>query len=272
MRDQFAVAGEPRQVLPRGDARQRRHHIGRQRTRAAHVDVEAGVGRGHRNVERLIGGIEQFRHGPGGLKRAVEAFGEDRAAVDCDHMVRARRRKPDFEHVMSAAPGVKHDAAAAVAVGVDEVGDRCGDAGLLQRGDDQIALPFAVGRTLPMLQGAAAANAEMRADRRDALRARRLHIEKLPAVGMAGPVLDLDRLAGQRAGDIDRAVGTVGDAVAAMAEPIDQEALNHDTQPRLAAMKNSRLPSPPRIAEATTPPTRQPSNVMNAPMSSQTAL
>ena len=45
--------------------------------------------------------------------------------------------------------------------------------------------------------------------------------------GWPGTVLDLDRLARQRAGDINRTVGAVGDAVAAMAEPVDHETLNH---------------------------------------------
>ena len=51
--------------------------------------------------------------------------------------------------------------------------------------------------------------------------------EQLPPVGMAGHTFDLDRLAGQRAGNIDRAVGAVGDAVAEMANPIDHQPLNH---------------------------------------------
>ena len=45
--------------------------------------------------------------------------------------MRTRRRKTDFEHVMGAAPGVEDDAAAAVAVSVDEVGNRRLDAGLI---------------------------------------------------------------------------------------------------------------------------------------------
>ncbi len=48
-----------------------------------------------------------------------------------------------------------------------------------------------------------------------------------PPVGVAGDFFDFDRFAGQRAGNINRAGGAVGDAVAAMAEPIDQEPLNH---------------------------------------------
>ena len=78
-----------------------------------------------------------------------------------------------------------------------------------------------------MLQGAAAADAEMRADRRDARGARRLDGEKLPPVGMTGNGLDLDGLAGQCAGHVDRFVRPVGDAVAAMANVVDDQPLNH---------------------------------------------
>ena len=78
-----------------------------------------------------------------------------------------------------------------------------------------------------MLHGAAAADAEMRADRRDALGARRVDAKQLPPVGMAGNVLDLDRLAGQRAEHVNRLRAALDDTVAAMAEPIDHEALNH---------------------------------------------
>ena len=78
-----------------------------------------------------------------------------------------------------------------------------------------------------MLHGAAAADAEMRADRRDALGARRVDAKQLPPVGMAGNALDLDRLAGQRAEHVNRLRAALDDTVAAMAEPIDHEALNH---------------------------------------------
>ena len=78
-----------------------------------------------------------------------------------------------------------------------------------------------------MLQRAAAADAEVRADRRDALGARCFDGEELAAVGMAGPILDFDAFAGQRARHIDRTVGAVRDAVAAMADRIDRKVLNH---------------------------------------------
>ena len=129
---------------------------------------------------------------------------QDRAAVDRNQMVGTRRRKADLEHIVRAAPGMKYGAAAAVAMGIDQLGDRRVEPGLAQRLDDEIALPGAIAGGVPVLHGAAAAHAEMRANRRDALRARRVDVQKPPPVGMAGDVLDLDRFAGQRAGNIDR--------------------------------------------------------------------
>ena len=221
------MARQARQLLLRGDARQRPGRARGQRPRSAHVDVEAGIGRGDPDIERLGHGAEPLGDGPGRGERAVEAFGQNRTAVDRDHMMRPRRRKADFEHVVGAAAGVKHRAAAAVAMRVDKLGDRRLDAGLVQRLDDEAALPGAVGSARPMLQGAAAADAEMRADRRDALGARLFDGEELPAVRMAGPILDFDAFARQRARHIDRTVGAGRDAVAALADRIDFQMLNH---------------------------------------------
>ena len=141
--------------------------------------------------------------------------------------MRAGRRETDLEHIVGAAAGVKDDAAAAVAMRVDEIGDRRINARLAQRIDREIALPGPVSRRLPMLHGAAAANAEMRTDRRDALRARLLDAQKLPAVGMARYALHLDGLAGQRGRHENRTLGAVGHAIAAMADAVDHEMLNH---------------------------------------------
>ena len=118
------------------------------------------------------------------------------AAVDGNNAVRARRGETDFEHVMGEAAGVKDGAAAAFAMRVDEIADRRVDAGLPQRLDDKPALPGAIGGTRPVLQRAATADTEMRADRRGALGARLFNIEQLAAVGMAGPVFHFDNFAG----------------------------------------------------------------------------
>ena len=46
--------------------------------------------------------------------RAVEAGRQDRAAVDGDDVVRARRREADFQHILGAAPRMQHGAPAAL--------------------------------------------------------------------------------------------------------------------------------------------------------------
>ena len=72
-----------------------------------------------------------------------------------------------------------------------------------------------------MLERAAAANSEMRADRRDAVGAGDVHLEQVAAVGMTGPWFDLGGLARQRIGHVEGTRGRVGDAVAARAKPGD---------------------------------------------------
>ncbi len=104
--------------------------------------------------------------------------------------------KPTVEHRAGAA-GMEHHAAAAVSVRIDQIADRRVDAGLAQCRDNKIAFPGAIRRALPMLQGAAAADAEMRADRRDAFGARRVDGEKRAPVRMAGYGVDLGGFARQ---------------------------------------------------------------------------
>jgi hypothetical protein len=79
-----------------------------------------------------------------------------------------------------------------------------------------------------MLHGAATADAEMRAGRRDALRARFLDAKELAPIGLAGHVLNLHGFARQRRWNKDRSIGAFGDAIAAVADPVDHEVLNHD--------------------------------------------
>ena len=74
-----------------------------------------------------------------------------------------------------------------------------------------------------MLDGAAAADAEMRTQRRDPVRACLLDPEQAPAVGMSGHGLRLDGLAAERIGHIDVRAIRYRDAVAAMADMIDGE-------------------------------------------------
>ena len=54
-----------------------------------------------------------------------------------------------------------------------------------------------------------------------------LDAKQLPAIGMARHGLDFDSLAGQGAGNEDRFVGAIDHAIAAMADPVDDEMLNH---------------------------------------------
>jgi len=79
-----------------------------------------------------------------------------------------------------------------------------------------------------VLDRAPAADAEMRTERRDPLRARALDREQPPAVGMMarhGP--NLDGLAAKRIRYIyARAIGK-GDAVAKMTDVIDDQPFNH---------------------------------------------
>ena len=140
-----------------------------------------------------------------------------------DDVVRAERGEADFDDVARAAPGMERGAAAAVAVGVDQFVDRRIEAGLRERVDDQAALPFAIAGRGPMLDRAAAANAEMRAERLDALRARGLDPQQMAAIRMAGDALDLDGLARQRVGHEQRPRRRVRHAVAAVGEAVDGE-------------------------------------------------
>src|ERR1700731_3657399 len=105
---------------------------------------------------------------------------------------------------MGAAPRVQYGAAAALAVGIDEVGDARRDAGVTELRHHGLALPGAIRRRLPMLKRAAAAYAEMGADRRDARRARGLDAKQVAPVRMAGPGIDLHDFARQRIRHIDR--------------------------------------------------------------------
>jgi hypothetical protein len=74
----------------------------------------------------------------------------------------------------------------------------------------------------------------MRTERRDPFRARGLDLEQSPAVGMvAGNRAGLDGFAAQRVRHIDVAAAGDGDAVAVMADMVDDEALaiSHGARP-----------------------------------------
>jgi hypothetical protein len=67
----------------------------------------------------------------------------------------------------------------------------------------------------------------MLAKRRDALRACVLNGQQASAVGMARHSRDFDRFARERVGHIDAVPAGVRDAVAEMADLLDQQAFNH---------------------------------------------
>jgi len=136
----------------------------------------------------------------------------------------------DFEHAACALPRVKNRAAAAFAMGVDHIIDRRIELDLRQRLNDQAALPRAVGGSGQMLQGAAAARAEMRTEREDAFCGRDFDLHGMAAIRVARPRLDLDGLPGKCIRHIDRTSRGIGDAVAARAEPADHKPLNHGTR------------------------------------------
>jgi hypothetical protein len=78
-----------------------------------------------------------------------------------------------------------------------------------------------------MLECAAAAGAEMLTDCLGALVAGLVDMQQMPAIGMTGDVLDRDGFAGKRVGHVNHAIGCVGDAVAAMAKPRNNELFSH---------------------------------------------
>jgi hypothetical protein len=225
---QFAVACEARTSMPPGDAGQRRDHGCRQRSGAAHVDVEAGVGRRDLDIERLSGRHQRLGDRPRRIERAAQARIENRTVVDRNDVVGICRRKSHLEHLVGAHARVQGDAAATGAVGIDQRIDLTVEFCLRKGLDDERTFPCAVAFVVPMLDRAAAADAKMRAEWRNPLRARTLDRDQSPAIGMmARHRTYLDRLAAERVRHIDRLSVDKSDAVAAMADVIDDEVLNH---------------------------------------------
>jgi uncharacterized protein (DUF2235 family) len=204
LRHQLAVAGNARQPVGLGDTGERESERRRERTRSAHIHVDAVIGCGRLDVERLCGGLERLGDRPGGVDEAVKTGRQDRASIDRNDPVGMQRSEADFQNIAGAAPRVQYGAAAALAVGIDEVGDGRRDAGVTELRRHCLALPGAIRRRVPMLERAAAAHAEVWADRRDARGARRLDAQEVAPVRMAGPGIDLNDFARQRIRHIDR--------------------------------------------------------------------
>ncbi len=105
---------------------------------------------------------------------------------------------------MRSHPRVQRDAAAAEAMGIDQRRDLAIDSTLRQRRDHEFALPGVIGFGVPVLDRAAAADAEMRAEGRDPRRACGLDRDQPAAVGMvAGNRRNIDRFAAESVGHID---------------------------------------------------------------------
>jgi hypothetical protein len=128
---------------------------------------------------------------------------------------------------IAAAAGMDGDAPAAGAVGVEQRFNLTFDAGMRQGIDHDLAFPGAIGLWFPVLNGAAAATAEILTKRRDPFRAGALDVRQLPAVGVIGHRFDLDGLAAERIGHEQGLAIGEGDAVAAMADMVDDQAINH---------------------------------------------
>ena len=122
---------------------------------------------------------------------------------------------------------MQRDAASARAVGVNQLSHFAIELRLSQRLDHDVALPGAIGRLAPMLNRTPPADAEMRAERRDALGACHLDREQSSAIGMAMQLGNFNRLAAQRIRHINRPAVSNSDAVAEMTDMIDQKMLNH---------------------------------------------
>ena len=111
---------------------------------------------------------------------------------------------------------------------IDQGCDLAVDFRLRKRSDDEVAFPGAVALGLPVLNGAAAADSEMLAQRFDTFRARLVDSHQLPPIRMmTGRGGDFDRLTAERVGDKEASPLDDRNAIAEMADMIDDEALNH---------------------------------------------
>src|SRR5262249_38817416 len=116
---------------------------------------------------------------------------------------------------------------APLAMRIEERIDGRVDSGLGERNNDELALPILIARFGPVLHGTAAADPEVRADRRDALRARRFDTQELAPVRMTGDGGNLDHLPRQRVGHETRSRLRMSNTVAAMAKVCDGKPLDH---------------------------------------------
>lgn len=149
----------------------------------------------------------------------------------------------DHHDAADALGGERHPAALTRPAGHHRL-DRCLDTVARQSGHQLLALPRAIGIALPVLQRAPAATAEMDAGRLDALRGGNDDLDDPSALAAT---LDDEFLARQRERHVERPRGGLGDAVAAMADAIDEHGLGH---------RGSRLGGLTRRATGTTAASR----------------
>ena len=117
--------------------------------------------------------------------------------------VSTRRSKSDLQNVMGPASRMQHRAPPASAMGIDEIVDRRDYIRLRQCLHHQRAFPQVVFGQRPVLQRAAAAGAEMLADRLGALVAGLSTCTRCRRSGWPGYRLDRHGLAGQSIWHID---------------------------------------------------------------------
>ena len=174
--DALAVDREPRHA-ERGGLAGKGAESGEARPHAFEHDIEAAVSLGHAHP-RLALAAEQRDKRLFELGQALDdARREHRADVNVDQLMRAGAAIA--ESGPGLAPAKRERGAPAAA---ERHGPHLLDLGLKparpQSGNDQFALPGEIGALLQVLERAAAANAEMRADRRDAVGARLEHLDQ----------------------------------------------------------------------------------------------
>ncbi len=84
---------------------------------------------GEREVDGLAGRLQRLGQPPGDRDRARKRRRQDGTLIDRHDDVRTAAGETDGEDFPAAALGVQHGAAAAFAMGIDEIGDRRFDAG-----------------------------------------------------------------------------------------------------------------------------------------------
>ncbi len=91
------MAGQPGEAMLLRQPRQCCDHGGGQRPGAAHIDVEAAIGGGDLDVERLVRRFQHVCERARRVQRTVEAGIEDGTTLDSDDGVAARGGKTDAQ-------------------------------------------------------------------------------------------------------------------------------------------------------------------------------